>query len=128
MSSASSNEPAPTSAKPDPAATAARLVRRWEDCLAPYDLPRWAEEAALTLRTLAAQHLDGHPVVRLAMAVAAVRDEHDRHADAAAAAPTEAERKRLEGLADATCPRMDTAVDALVAACRQLASNNPICG
>ncbi|WP_156374594.1 hypothetical protein, partial [Pseudorhodoferax sp. Leaf274] len=43
-------------AKPHPAHTAAGLVRRWEDCLAPHDLPQWAEDAALTMRALAAQH------------------------------------------------------------------------
>lgn len=41
--------------KQHPAQTAANLVRRWEDCPAPHDLPKWAEEAALTLRALLAQ-------------------------------------------------------------------------
>lgn len=41
--------------KQDHALIAAGLVRRWEDCIAPHDLPRWAEEAALTLRALVGQ-------------------------------------------------------------------------
>ncbi|PZP97529.1 MAG: hypothetical protein DI587_17170 [Variovorax paradoxus] len=38
--------------KQHPAQRAAGLVRRWEDCIAPHELPKWAEEAALTLRAL----------------------------------------------------------------------------
>jgi hypothetical protein len=42
--------------KQHPAQTAAGLVRQWEDCIAPHDLPKWAEDAALTLRALLARH------------------------------------------------------------------------
>lgn len=40
--------------KQHPAQTAASLVRQWEDCIAPHDLPKWAEDAALTMRALVA--------------------------------------------------------------------------
>lgn len=57
MSAVHSGSPAPMPANQHPAATAAGLVRRWEDCLAPHELPRWAEEAALTLRALVARRI-----------------------------------------------------------------------
>lgn len=41
--------------KQHPAQTAAGLVRQWEDCIAPHNLPKWAEEAALTMRALLPQ-------------------------------------------------------------------------
>lgn len=36
-------------------ATATGLVRRWEDGIVQHELPRWADQAAATMRTLAAK-------------------------------------------------------------------------
>ena len=38
--------------------TAASLVRRWEDGVAPHDLPAWADQAALAMRSLTMQRIE----------------------------------------------------------------------